>query len=152
MHDHEYLGRRAFLGTVGGLSIATLISQGLFAADEHQGVMIYRKLGRTGERVSAIGLGGYHIGIPQEEQESIRLIRSAIDRGINFLDNSWDYMDGKQAGRACRGTACRWIRTLTNRSSAPPARQPGRRSLTLPIAPPKRLRWPRPTPRSGWAC
>src|SRR5208283_4307719 len=95
MHDHDNLGRREFLGTVGGLSIATLISQGLFAADEHQGDMIYRKLGRTGERVSAIGLGGYHIGIPQEEQESIRLIRSAIDRGINFMDNSWDYMDGK---------------------------------------------------------
>jgi len=56
MHDHEYLRRREFLGTVGGLSIATLISQGLFAADEHQGDMIYRKLGRTGERVSAIGL------------------------------------------------------------------------------------------------
>ena len=95
MHDHEYLRRREFLGTVGGLSIATLISQGLFAADEHQGDMIYRKLGRTGERVSAIGLGGYHIGIPQEEQESVRLIRSAIDRGITFLDNSWDYMEGK---------------------------------------------------------
>jgi len=95
MHDHDNLGRREFLGTVGGLSIATLISQGLFAADEHQGDMIYRKLGPTGERVSAIGLGGYHIGIPQEEPESIRLIRSAIDRGINFLDNSWDYMDGK---------------------------------------------------------
>jgi len=46
MHDHEYLRRREFLGTVGGLSIATLISQGLFAADEHQGDMIYRKLGR----------------------------------------------------------------------------------------------------------
>ena len=95
MHDHDHLGRREFLGTVGGLSIATLIAQGLFAADEHQGDMIYRKLGHTGERVSAIGLGGYHIGVPQEEQESIRLIRSAIDRGINFLDNSWDYMDGK---------------------------------------------------------
>jgi aryl-alcohol dehydrogenase-like predicted oxidoreductase len=57
--------------------------------------MIYRKLGRTGERVSAIGLGGYHIGVPADEQASIRLIRSAIDRGINFLDNCWDYMDGK---------------------------------------------------------
>ena len=95
MHEHDNLGRREFLGTVSGLSIASLIGQGLFAADEHQGDMIYRKLGSTGERVSAIGLGGYHIGIPREEQESIRLIRSAIDRGINFLDNSWDYMDGK---------------------------------------------------------
>jgi aryl-alcohol dehydrogenase-like predicted oxidoreductase len=57
--------------------------------------MIYRTLGRTGERVSAIGLGGYHIGHPElEEQESIRLIRQAIDRGITFMDNCWDYNGG----------------------------------------------------------
>jgi len=56
--------------------------------------MPYRPLGRTGEMVSLVGLGGYHIGIQKEEQESIRLIRTAIDNGINFLDNSWDYNDG----------------------------------------------------------
>ena len=57
--------------------------------------MIYRTLGRTGERVSAIGLGGYHIGLPgQGEQETVQFIRQAIDRGINFMDNSWDYNDG----------------------------------------------------------
>ncbi len=56
--------------------------------------MPYRRLGRTGEMVSLVGLGGYHIGIQKEEQESIRLIRTAIDNGINFLDNSWDYNDG----------------------------------------------------------
>jgi len=75
--------------------LAAAAAPALFAADERQGDMIYRKLGRTGERVSAIGLGGYHIGVPATEQESARLIRSAIDRGINFLDNCWDYMDGK---------------------------------------------------------
>jgi len=58
------------------------------------GGMTYRKLGSTGERVSVIGLGGYHIGIPKDENESIRIIRSAVDRGINFLDNSCDYHDG----------------------------------------------------------
>ncbi len=57
--------------------------------------MSYRTLGRTGERVSAIGLGGHHIGRVREEQESIKLIRSAIDRGINFMDNSWDYHNGR---------------------------------------------------------
>src|SRR5271169_2333218 len=57
--------------------------------------MIYRKLGRTGERVSAIGLGGYHIGVAKDDQEAARLVRSAIDRGMTFMDNSWDYMDGK---------------------------------------------------------
>jgi aryl-alcohol dehydrogenase-like predicted oxidoreductase len=57
--------------------------------------MLYRTLGRTGERVSAIGLGGWHIGFPGlEERLSIRIIREAIDRGITFLDNSWDYNDG----------------------------------------------------------
>lgn len=59
------------------------------------GSMSYRTLGRTGERVSAIGLGGHHIGRLREEQESIKLIRSAIDRGINFMDNSWDYHNGR---------------------------------------------------------
>src|SRR5258708_34684801 len=56
--------------------------------------MSYRKLGSTGERVSAIGLGGYHIGVPKDENEGIKIIRSAVDRGITFLDNSWDYHNG----------------------------------------------------------
>lgn len=56
--------------------------------------MVYRELGTTGERVSAIGLGGFHIGKQPDPAESVRLIRSAVDRGITFLDNSWDYNDG----------------------------------------------------------
>ncbi|RSL15307.1 secreted protein [Edaphobacter aggregans] len=56
--------------------------------------MIYRELGTTGERVSAIGLGGYHIGKQSNADESIALIRKAIDSGITFLDNCWDYNDG----------------------------------------------------------
>jgi predicted aldo/keto reductase-like oxidoreductase len=56
--------------------------------------MIYRELGKTGERVSAIGLGGFHIGKQQDANESIQLIRQAIDRGITFMDNCWDYNNG----------------------------------------------------------
>jgi predicted aldo/keto reductase-like oxidoreductase len=57
--------------------------------------MPYRVLGRTGARVSAIGLGGWHIGFKEmSDTLSIRIIRTAIDRGINFLDNSWDYNEG----------------------------------------------------------
>ena len=56
--------------------------------------MIYRVLGRTGERVSAIGMGGYHLGKQQDPDESIRLLRTAIDRGITFMDNCWDYNGG----------------------------------------------------------
>lgn len=56
--------------------------------------MIYRQLGTTGETVSAIGLGGYHIGKQSDPAESIALIRKAIDSGITFMDNCWDYNDG----------------------------------------------------------
>src|ERR671921_5774 len=57
--------------------------------------MQYRTLGSTGEKVSAIGLGGWHIGLPNvEEDVAIRLVRTALDRGMNFLDNCWDYNDG----------------------------------------------------------
>jgi aryl-alcohol dehydrogenase-like predicted oxidoreductase len=68
--------------------------------------MEFRTLGRTGERVSAIGLGGHHLGFKSlNEKESIRIIRAAIDGGINFLDNSWDYHGGaseRRMGRALR--------------------------------------------------
>src|SRR5438067_37005 len=59
-----------------------------------RGDMLYRQLGRTGEEASAIGLGGHHIGRQKEEKESIEIIRSAIDAGVTFMDNSWDYHDG----------------------------------------------------------
>jgi aryl-alcohol dehydrogenase-like predicted oxidoreductase len=55
----------------------------------------YRALGTTGERVSAIGLGGWHLALPHvDEALSLRITRTAIDRGINFLDNCWDYNEG----------------------------------------------------------
>ena len=69
--------------------------------------MIYRTLGSTRERVSAIGLGGWHLGLKTvDEQLAIRIVRAAIDGGINFLDNSWDYNEGeseKRMGKALRG-------------------------------------------------
>ncbi len=71
-----------------------------------KGEMLYRTLGRTGEQVSVIGLGGHHIGRPKDEQDGIRLIHSAIDRGINFMDNSWDYHNGGseiRMGKALQG-------------------------------------------------
>ena len=71
--------------------------------------MLYRKLRAERRRteVSAIGLGGYHIGLPAvSAREAVRIIRSALDRGINFLDNSWDYNKGeseKRVGAAVKG-------------------------------------------------
>ena len=52
-------------------------------------------MGRTGETVSAIGLGGFHLGMPEvDEALAIRIVREAVDRGITFMDNCWDYNDG----------------------------------------------------------
>src|SRR5579875_540621 len=81
------LRRREFIASLASLSMAAALH-----GETRDGV-IYRNLGSTGERVSAIGLGGYHIGVPAED-EGIRIIRTALDRGITFLDNSWDYHDG----------------------------------------------------------
>jgi aryl-alcohol dehydrogenase-like predicted oxidoreductase len=68
--------------------------------------MIYRLLGSTGEKVSAIGVGGWHLSLKHvDEKLAIRIVRTAIDRGINFLDNSWDYSDGEselRMGKALR--------------------------------------------------
>src|SRR6476659_7736191 len=60
-----------------------------------QGEMPYRTLGKTGEKVSLLGLGGAHTGRQKDEAESIRIIRTALDNGVNFLDNCWDYNDGQ---------------------------------------------------------
>jgi predicted aldo/keto reductase-like oxidoreductase len=92
------LQRREFL-----TSLATLTVAASLQAETRDGV-IYRNLGSTGERVSAIGLGGFHIGVPKED-EGIRIIRTALDRGITFLDNSWDYHDG--GSEVCMGKALR---------------------------------------------
>ena len=80
------------------------------ASSPHQssirkGDMLYRPLGNTGEQVSVLGLGGYHIGQPPDEQDAIRLIRAAIDHGMTFMDNCWDYHDGAsevRMGKALR--------------------------------------------------
>src|ERR1700752_4546490 len=68
--------------------------------------MPMRTLGRTGVKVSLVGLGGWHLGFKSIDEElSIRIIRQAIDNGINFMDNCWDYNDGdseKRMGKALK--------------------------------------------------
>jgi aryl-alcohol dehydrogenase-like predicted oxidoreductase len=65
-----------------------------------------RPFGKTGVKVSAIGVGGFHIGAPRDEQVGIRIIQEALDAGINFLDNAWDYHKGRSEeimGKALQG-------------------------------------------------
>jgi aryl-alcohol dehydrogenase-like predicted oxidoreductase len=96
--------RREFLELAVAATCAAGAEKLAWAADTNEG-MTYRTLGRTGEKVSMIGLGGYHIGRQKDEQESIRIIRTALDNGINFLDNCWDYNGGQselRMGQALR--------------------------------------------------
>jgi aryl-alcohol dehydrogenase-like predicted oxidoreductase len=54
-----------------------------------------RPLGRTGAEVSIIGMGGYHLGHAGGRQAAVRLVQQAVDAGITFMDNAWEYHDGK---------------------------------------------------------
>src|SRR5260221_13690872 len=73
--------------------------------EQRRGDMVFRRLGRTGEWVSLVGLGGVNMGKQAEENDSVHLVRGAIDRGITFLDNCWDYNNGQREirlGKALR--------------------------------------------------
>ena len=105
----EKKSRREFLESVAlgvaGAGAGAIPSLAKSEARAASGEMTYRTLGRSGEKISMLGLGGYHIGVPPGEQESTRIIRAAIDSGINFLDNCWDYHDGDsevRMGKALR--------------------------------------------------
>jgi aryl-alcohol dehydrogenase-like predicted oxidoreductase len=102
------LSRRMFIG--GTLAMAACSKTGpdkappegaipLPPAATTTAMMPMRPLGKTGVNVSLVGLGGAHIGRQKEEADSVRIIRSAVDRGINFLDNCWDYNEGKSEER-----------------------------------------------------
>jgi predicted aldo/keto reductase-like oxidoreductase len=108
--------RRNFLKLVGAAAVAAS-AKATFAmatdatmpgkANAHpNGSIPYRTLGRTGEKVSIVGIGGHHLGRALlEEAESIRIVRTALDSGVNFLDNSWDYNAGRsetRVGKALR--------------------------------------------------
>src|SRR5678815_3261225 len=66
-----------------------------------------RPFGRTGERVSLLGLGGWHVGLPKSDRAATRLIHAAIDAGITFLDNAWDYNEGLSETRMGQAIADR---------------------------------------------
>ena len=85
--------RRELLAAALAITVTSRFPASAGAA-QPKGEIPYRLLGRTNEKVSIIGLGGYHLGVPSEN-DSIKIVRTAIDNGINFLDNCWDYNDGE---------------------------------------------------------
>ena len=88
------MDRRKFLQTAAATTFMTSLGK-KFGHAANTSVVPTRVLGRTGEKISMVGLGGYHIGMQSDEQESIRIIRTALDSGITFLDNCWDYNNGQ---------------------------------------------------------
>ena len=102
------LGRREFLKFASAGVITGTLQAALPAVNssaEIKNGIPYRELGRTGEKVSLVGIGGYHLGKQVDPNESISIIRKALDEGINFLDNCWDYNGGEseiRMGKALR--------------------------------------------------
>src|SRR5260370_42424089 len=97
--------RRRLLEVATGASLLGSVDSSTHAA-ETKGDVPRRRLGHTGEVVAMVGLGGYHLVRPElQEAESIRIVRAAIDNGLNFLDNCWDYNGGQseiRMGKALR--------------------------------------------------
>ncbi len=69
------------------------------------GTMPMRRLGRTGAQVSMLGIGGYHLGVPRDDAEATRIVHAALDHGVNFFDNCWDYHEGRSEERLGRALA-----------------------------------------------
>lgn len=97
--------RREFLEIAAATVMSASLAQSTLGETTNR--IPYRTLGRTGEKVSAIGIGGYHLARPGlAAEEAIRIVRTALDEGINFLDNCWDYNGGEseiRMGKALRG-------------------------------------------------
>jgi len=86
--------RREFLQSAIAGTAALSLGEHALAADEPGKGLPQRPLGKTGVKVSIICLGGWHIGAVKDEKEAIQIMHAAIDEGINFFDNAWDYHDG----------------------------------------------------------
>jgi predicted aldo/keto reductase-like oxidoreductase len=98
------VSRREFVGLAAASFFFARGNHPVAASESNNGIP-YRMLGRTREKVSLIGLGGYHLGRQADAQESIRIIRTGLEEGLNFLDNCWDYNGGESEVRM--GTALR---------------------------------------------
>src|SRR5271154_1436219 len=113
MTDSFEWNRRKFIKSAAALSTAPFVSGGSMAQERNNasqrdlsGVVPRKPLGRTGIQVSAMGLGGYHLGSAETDQAANEIVAKAIDYGVNFFDNAWEYNDGlseERLGKALNG-------------------------------------------------
>src|SRR3984957_16425852 len=98
--------RRDFVKSGAAAAFIVSLGQKVTCGTTNSGRIPYRILGHTGEKVSLLGIGGYHIGQRFVlESTAIQIVRTALDSGVNFLDNCWDYNDGlseERMGKALR--------------------------------------------------
>ncbi len=103
MPSDRHTSRREFLETTGAaLTTASIVS----AQTTPAGGVPHRPLGKTGLQVSIIGVGGFHLGSAKDLDEARNIVDAAIDAGINFFDNAWDYHEGRSEewlGAALKG-------------------------------------------------
>ncbi len=112
--DHRGPDRRAFLQTAGLVGAGLALSESLLRAEPPQldltntgaDQIPHKPFGKTKERVSVIGIGGYSLGDAPSLKEAVAIVHEAVEAGVNFLDNAWEYHDGKSEewmGRALEG-------------------------------------------------
>ena len=112
MSEEKGVSRRTFVKGAAVLTASALANPGLGLAGQAQqnpgspDQVPQRPLGKTGVQISALGVGGYHLGSTKDQQEAIELVARALDAGINFFDNCWEYHDGlseERLGVALKG-------------------------------------------------
>jgi predicted aldo/keto reductase-like oxidoreductase len=114
--EARMLGRRGFLKGAAAVSAGTIATGAAVTVQAQEiarekstakGPQIPKKaLGKTGLQVSALGLGGFHLGIPRDPKEVDEIVGLALDAGVNFFDNAWEYHKGEsemRLGRALQG-------------------------------------------------
>jgi aryl-alcohol dehydrogenase-like predicted oxidoreductase len=104
MQNQEQPSRRFFLQSAAAAGMTPGITSGMAQNSSKQ--IGKRPLGRTGIEVSALGVGGFHLGSTKDQEEATRLVQRALEAGINFFDNAWEYHDGEseaRLGRALQG-------------------------------------------------
>src|SRR5213594_944990 len=93
--DSEINSSASAVRTSGGLMARRSSTPPHSRTSGHNGEIPRRPLGTVGDKVSALGLGGYHLGTVKSEREAVRIVHAAIDAGITFMDNAWEYHDGR---------------------------------------------------------